>query len=301
VKEPDFTVFPPTLSNARVMIAGLGLMGGSLALALRERSGQLLGVDPDPGARLRAADLGLFVEVAARPEDLMLKPDVIILAAPVRASLRLIEALPGWHPGPALVLDICSTKVAIAHGLAGLPAEFMAFGGHPMCGREHGGITNADPALFLSAPFVFTALPNTSPEARIWAGRLAESLGSIPLWMEPEDHDRWVASTSHVPYLLACTLAAATPKEAAPLAASGYRSTARLAASSPAMMLDVLATNSTRIRVALSRLILTLREVEQYLEQPDLPALQGWLEAARAHHLALISESNGGTDLELAH
>lgn len=301
MNEPDFTEFPPTLSDARVMIAGLGLMGGSLALALRERSGQLLGVDPDPVARLRAADLGLFAEVAARPAELRLLPDVIILAAPVRASIRLIEALPGWHPGPALVLDICSTKVEVAGALAGLPDRFVALGGHPMCGREHGGIANADPILFRSAPFVFTPLSNTVPAARTWAERLAESLGSIPLWMAPEDHDRWVASTSHVPYLLACALAAATPEEAAPLAAAGYRSTARLAASPPAMMVDVLATNSTRIRSALSRLILTLREVEQRLEAPDLPALQGWLEAARSHHLALISESDGGIDLEPAH
>lgn len=296
MSDPDFTDSFPDLPDSRVAIVGLGLMGGSLAKALHGRCRGLLGVDLDPPTLDLASELGIFEALSEKAGELLPEADAIILAAPVRAVLSLISELPRLQPGPALVLDICSTKVEVARALSGLPSRFAAVGGHPMCGKEHSGLAYAEAGIFRQAPFAFTPLPNTPPAARRWAGRLADALGAEPLWMDAADHDRWVAATSHTPYLLACALAAATPADSAPLAGPGYRSTARLAASPPALMMDVISTNSEQVRRAVTRLLGALHQVEDSLNRGDYRSLQDWLESSRAHHLALIAHPDGSVE-----
>ncbi|MCI0521925.1 MAG: prephenate dehydrogenase/arogenate dehydrogenase family protein [Chloroflexi bacterium] len=234
-----------------IAIVGLGLMGGSLALALRGRCAWLAGVDPDPQAlaaarQFQAVDLATHDAAEALP-----RAEVVILAAPARAIIRLLSALPGLHPGAPIVLDVGSTKAHILRAMEALPERFDPIGGHPMCGKEQAGIAYAEAALFEGAPFAFTPLARTSPAARDFCQRLAALLGARPLWLDGETHDRWTAATSHLPYLLANALAGSVPLEAAPLVGPGYRSASRLAASSTRMMADILATNRANVLVAL--------------------------------------------------
>jgi prephenate dehydrogenase len=280
---------PPFFGCDRLAILGLGLMGGSLAMALRGHCAGLLGIDPDPAAVQLALEKGVVGRAATDPAELLAEAEVIILAAPVNTILELLQILPELHPGPAVVLDLGSTKSRIVEAMEKLPERFDPIGGHPMCGKERSGLANADPALFRGAPFAFTPLARTRPGARKFASTLAQALGANPLWLDPATHDRWVAATSHLPYLVSNALAACTPLEAAPLVGSGFRSATRLAPTSASMMLDILMTNRENVLAALGSFRQQLAQVESLLTACDYPALQEILETGALRQQSLTN------------
>jgi len=265
---------PGFLSSARVAILGLGLMGGSLALALKGKCAGLVGADPQPYARRLAMEGEVVERVSADPAEILPEADVVILAAPVQAIIDLIDKLPALHPGRAIVLDLGSTKRQILHAMGGLPERFDPIGGHPMCGKEKSSLAQAEATLFQGTPFAFIPLDRTSSKARVLADELARAVGALPLWLEAGVHDRWTAATSHLPYLAASALAICTPPEARPLIGPGFRGTARLAASSPVMMLDILATNRENILASLENYRGQLDILRDLLEREDFSALQ---------------------------
>ena len=280
--QPDF------LSNSRVAILGLGLMGGSLALKLRGRCAQLLGCDTDPTTLALARQQNLVDQVSDRPGDILPLSDLVILATPVRAILSLLDELPILHPGSAAVLDLGSTKVQIIERMQALPGRFDPLGGHPMCGKERGGLENADPNLYQSAPFALTPLPRTSLRLRRLAEQLVRLVGARPLWLEAETHDRWVAATSHVPYLVANALAAITPVETRPLVGPGLRSSTRLAPSGWSMMRDILETNRPNILAGLQRFRQQIEDLENRLETGDLAAVEQLTAQGARNYEALV-------------
>jgi prephenate dehydrogenase len=233
----------------------------------------------------------------------------VVLSAPVRANIELVKALPELVPAapaalPAqgfggdkpIVIDLGSTKTAICQAYAGLPVHFDPVGGHPMGGKERGGLENADAAIFHGVTFALTALPRTSSRARSVAEGLARLLGSHPIWMEAEAHDRWAAATSHLPYLLANALALATPAEAAALIGPGFRSTSRLAAGFTPMMLDVLLSNGENVLEAAGRFRRELEALETALRQGDEGALRESLERSAQRHAQLVQASTGSEE-----
>jgi len=280
--QPDF------LSNSRVAILGLGLMGGSLALKLRGRCAQLLGCDTDPTTLALARQQNLVDQLSDKPGDILPLSDLVILATPVRAILSLLDDLPDLHPGSAAVLDLGSTKVQIIERMQALPSRFDPLGGHPMCGKERGGLENADPNLYQSAPFALTPLPRTSLRLRRLAEQLVRLVGARPLWLEAETHDRWVAATSHVPYLVANALAAITPVETRPLVGPGLRSSTRLAPSGWSMMRDILETNRPNILAGLQRFRQQIEDLENRLETGDLAAVEQLTAQGARNYEALV-------------
>ncbi len=258
-----------SLAECRVLILGLGLMGGSLGLALQGRCAVRLGYDPSPQTVALALERSAVDQAASDLSAGLPLADLIVLAAPVRAILNWIERLPGLHPGPTVVIDLGSTKRQVCAALDRLPERFEPLGGHPMCGKERPGIENAEAGLYQQAPFALVRLERTSPRAAALAGQLVQAVGARPLWLAAETHDRWVAAVSHLPYLLSNALAAATPPEALPLAGPGLRSATRLAGSSLAMMGDILATNGDNVLAALAALRARLDGLEQALAASD--------------------------------
>jgi prephenate dehydrogenase len=284
------------LATAQVAVVGLGLMGGSLALALHQHCAALLGIDPDPASLRLAADSGVFERLSARPAELLCQADVVVLAAPVSAILNLLEELPALIPDPqkTIVLDFGSTKVQVSRAMQALPARFDPLPAHPMCGKERAGFGAAEAGLFKNRPFAFTRLERTSGRACRLAEELAEVLDARPLWLDPETHDRWAAAISHLPYLVASALAGMTPLEAAPLASSGFSSTTRVAATSPAVMLDTLLTNQANILAGLQVYRRQLDALEAALQQPDPAALEQLLRTAAGQRAAILSNSLSG-------
>jgi len=242
--------------NQTVAIIGIGLMGGSLALALAEHRAckKILAIDHNPAtcAHARARGIAATTELATCAEA-----DVIILATPVRTILELLPRVGALARAGTILMDLGSTKHAIAQAMNELPAHLQVIGAHPLCGKETAGFLSADANLFQNAVFALTPLARTSPATLAYAQSLAQRIGARPLIVEAEQHDRLLATTSHLPYLLAVTLMrvanerAQTDTELFTLAASGFRDTSRLAASDPTMMLDILMTNRANLAAAL--------------------------------------------------
>ena len=282
--EPGFR-----LKDANIAIIGLGLMGGSLALSLKPRCRRLSAYDPDL-ATLELARRQEIVHVAdSDPAKILAEADLVILACPVPAILDWLRRLPEYIQDPCIVLDIGSFKRTIVAALEALPANFDPIGGHPICGRERLSLENAERFLYRDAPFVLTPLSRTSPRARSAAMQIVESLGAHPIWLGAVDHDRILASTSHLPYLLSSALALATPEDAAPLIGPGFRSTARLAGTPSSMMLGVLLSNADNVLEAMTRFRHSLDLLESALKTADRDALQSTLNTSQTNYLSLIS------------
>jgi prephenate dehydrogenase len=281
------------LGEYPTILCGLGLMGGSLALALRRHCPVLYAVDPDP-ATLKLALQEKIVDCAA-PSLLSLcnrtnlQETLIILATPVSIILRLLDELPSILPGHVIVFDLGSTKKAIIERMQNLPERFDPLGGHPMCGKEHSGLVNAEASLFHNAPFALTPLERTSSEALSLALELVQAAGGKPILLDAQTHDRWVAATSHLPYLLANALAAITPLETAPLVGPGFRSTARLAVTPSSVMLDVLETNRDNILSSLQHFQERLNALQSALQANDLHTLAHILEQGSEQQTALFA------------
>lgn len=284
--DPDFDGDFP-LADSCVAVVGLGLLGGSLALGLRGHCAKIIGVDPDIQALEQALSRRIVDEGSTGIAGLNSQADVIILAAPVQSIIELIACLPQVHPASAVVLDVGSTKARIVQAMEGLPARFDPLGGHPMAGKEKLSLAHADAQLFQDAVFAFCPLPRTSLKARTFAVKLCRILQSKPLWMDAALHDRWVAATSHVPYLLSAALASGTPQDSAPLVGPGFRSTSRLAATPTSMMMDVLQTNQANILESLLSVRARLDEIEELFRRGDFEALKVLLDAGRERQRAL--------------
>jgi prephenate dehydrogenase len=271
-------------------------MGGSLASALRDHVRELRAADPDLAALELANQLGVVHRISVDPSEVLPGSDIVILAAPVQAILELIKLLPDLHPGSPVVLDLGSTKTQICQAMEALPERFDPVGGHPMCGKETSGLSSAEADIFKEATFALSALGRTSQRARDTADQIARVIGAVPLWIDPEVHDRWVAATSHVPYLLANALTLATPIEAAQLVGPGFRSTSRLAASFAPMMLDVLASNWENIHQALRSFRVELDIIESTLAQKDHALLEEVLARSAERHTELVVSSRGSVE-----
>ncbi|HLF25090.1 MAG TPA: prephenate dehydrogenase/arogenate dehydrogenase family protein [Anaerolineae bacterium] len=298
---------------------GLGLMGGSLALALRGQCAEVIGVDVDP-ATIEYAQRQAIIDRAVGV-DAPLDCDVLVLAIPVRAILNQLRQLsrseiplrlplsdlPLEGRGAArrasgtvvinqkstLIIDLGSTKRDILAAMNDLPKHFDPIGGHPLCGKESSGIASAAADLFRGATFVLSPLPRTSPRALALAQQLVAAIGAHPLLLDAEQHDRWVAVTSHLAYLLACVLVNTAERLNARavwrLVASGFRDTSRLAASDVTMMGDILRTNRPRILDALSAGRAELDRLAALIESQDEAALRAALSHTQQRRAQLFT------------
>lgn len=287
------------LQLSTLCIVGLGLMGGSLALALRAAEGLRFGVQRIIGVTRRSETLDAALEAGAidvGTTDLaegLRQADVIVLATPARTILRqLPEVGRSAKPG-ALVLDLGSTKAEICAALAGLPADIQSVGGHPMCGKEIGGFAVAEAGLYRGKTFVLCPLPHTSEAALAQARSLVDAIGAHAVVLDPVTHDRAVAAISHLPYAAAIALVNAIEAHSAPaglpwsLAASGFRDTSRLAASDVDMMLDVLLTNREAVLGWLDAYTAQLAALRGSLAAEDESALRAQLAMAQTRRAGL--------------
>lgn len=259
-------------------VVGLGLMGGSMARALRGYAETITGVDLNQAALDYALAEGV-VDIATDELYAGVNPaDVVILAAPVRVIIEMLEMRIGAYlRSNTLLIDIGSTKQDIVEAMAKLPIGVHAVGGHPMTGKEVGGIEEADAALYQNRPFVLCASRRTTPAARLRALELVAALGAVPIEMPAQRHDQIVAGISHLPYLLSAALVATIANRVDAqadgdywkLAAGGFRDTSRLAASDVTMMGDILSTNTQAVATLLAQFRMQLAMIETLLIAGD--------------------------------
>jgi prephenate dehydrogenase len=243
VTEPPFT---------RVVILGNGLIGGSIRQASQRAW---------PGSETIALDAGDDVAGVAGA-------DLIVLAAPVRANVALLDAVQPHITAATVITDTGSTKRAICAAAAARPAmDFI--GGHPMAGRAKGGAANARPDLFDGRPWILTPTPGNPADAVTRLDAFVSGLGAVPHVMTPELHDRFVGVVSHLPQLTSSALMHVVGKLAGDagleIAGAGLADTTRLAASPPDIWKDIAATNEDVLRDALDQLIHTLTDLRNTL------------------------------------
>lgn len=240
-------------------------MGGSLALALKGKCAALYGLDPHRATLELALSQNIVDYADTDPAKLVPEADLVILAAPVPAILALLEELPNFTPKPCVVLDLGSTKQLIVEAMSRLPDRFDPVGGHPICGKEKLTLANAERTLYYAAPFLLTPLKRTSPRALSAAHQIIEAIGAKATILDATEHDRILAFTSHLPFLLSSALALVTPRNVTSYIGPGFRSASRLAGTPSSMMLGVLQSNSKNVLDALHYLQSQLATFEMAL------------------------------------
>ena len=253
-------------------------MGGSLALGLSGKCAALYGIDP----HLPTLELALSQHIVdyadSDPAKLLPEADLVILSAPVPAILTLLEQLPTFTSNPCIVMDLGSTKKLIVESMSRLPERFDPIGGHPICGKEKLSLANAERTLYYAAPFLLTPLERTSSRAISAANQIIEALGAKANILDASEHDRILAATSHLPFLLASALALTTPDDFASFVGTGFKSTSRVAGTSSSMMLGVLQSNRENVLDALHELQNQLTEIESALSNEDFQKTGIYLE-----------------------
>jgi len=272
--------------NRRALVVGTGLIGGSIALALRRRGWHVSGMDLDPARQEEALATGVVDAVGDDPDA-----EVVFVAVPAAAVTATVQPLladPGRRPD-AVVTDVCGVKTAIVAG-----ADHPRFvGGHPMAGSEQVGLRGADPDLFEGAVWVLTPTATTDLASFDRLKGVISSLGADVLVLSAADHDRLVAVVSHVPHLVAATLmneaSAGAEQDAAllRLAAGGFRDMTRVAAGHPGIWPDICAENATAIVDALDGLVADLGRMRDQVAAHDRGALLGELQRASAARRSL--------------
>lgn len=257
-------------------VIGLGLMGGSMAMALRDRAETITGMDLDPAGRAYALKNGIVDHATDDLYDAVSEADTVILAAPVRIIAEMLNRRIGSYlRSNTLLIDLGSTKHDICEAMGKLPVGINAIGGHPMTGKEHSGIEAADADLYINAPFVLCPTRRTTPATRVRALDFIRALQANPIEMDADRHDKIVAGISHLPYILSACMVATVSKEAQKddafweLAAGGFRDTSRLAASDIRMMGDIMSTNTRAIATLLAQFRVQLATLETMLISGD--------------------------------
>jgi prephenate dehydrogenase len=261
----------------KIAALGLGLIGGSLALALRATglAEQLAGYDANLAMTRYALERGAITLACTTPEEAAREADLVVLATPVLAMRGLLARIAPVLKRGALVTDTASTKArVVAWAEALLPPHAAFVGGHPMAGRETSGIEAADARLFDGCVYCLTPTIGVASESMVMLSEIVERLGAHPVTLDAEQHDHYVAGISHLPFVLSTALAQTLGErqdwpEMARLAASGYRDTTRLAAGSPAMYRDICSTNKGAMLEMLDSLTAQLGIVRSLIEHCD--------------------------------
>lgn len=265
----------------QITIIGTGLIGGSFALALHKSGfrGRILGCDREPVLE-QAGKRGAIDAGFGDPSEAARGSDVIVLATPVGSIIDLIERIGPTVAPHSLLTDVGSTKMEIAaraRAVFGQQAGQRFLPGHPMAGKEQGGIEHADVNLFQGAVWVTTPLGETSAVAAGFL-ELVRGIGARVASMEPERHDRLCAWLSHLPQMLATALAASLGEEfssdaaALQLAGPALREMTRTAASPYSVWRDIALTNRANLQEALLALEQRLAHVRENLATRELAA-----------------------------
>jgi prephenate dehydrogenase len=298
-----------TLKPSQITIIGTGLIGGSLALALKKRkfTGRIVGCDRPPVLE-RAQEKGAIDVALTNPADAVQGSAIIILATPVVAIIDLIERLGPALPAKTLLTDVGSTKsevVARARNIFGKAAPQRFLATHPMAGKEQSGVEFADADLFQGAAWFVTPLPGQNIDSGLggefleWIEKIGARIANLP----PQQHDHLCAWISHLPQMISTALAASLVDEFgdAPLLEAGgraLREMTRISSSPYSMWRDIALTNKKDIAEALLKLEQRLAHLRENLDSRQLAA-----EFERAHELkkekpakSIPPRRHGGTE-----
>lgn len=262
-----------------IAIVGTGLIGTSLALAIKDSNLQVdvVGTDYDGSARSGAQKSGAFKRVESRLANVIRGADVVVFAIPVMAMREMMEATASEFEDGCVVTDVGSSKrVVLQWAEEVLPKSVSFVGGHPMAGKEKSGPENADGTLFKGKAYCIIPSPTAARSAVSSVTTLAESIGARPFFIGVDEHDSFVAAASHLPFMMSVALMGCTSKSAnwddiGQLASTGFGDLSRLASGDPVMHRDICITNREPIVAWMDSYIRELYDLRNLLATEDGP------------------------------
>lgn len=269
-----------------VAIVGVGLIGGSIGLALRERklAQKIIGVGRHQQTLDVARKLGAIDHGVTNLANGVSQAQLVIVATPVDTIAERVVQASAACPAGALITDAGSTKVSIVSAVdAGLAARRSGprfVGSHPLAGDHRTGPEHARGDLFDGRVVVITPTEHTRPAAVTEISGFWQSLGANVRSMKPSEHDAALAITSHLPHVVAIALAAATPTELLPLTAGGWKDTTRIAGADPELWQAIFTANRERVLEAIDQMDQVFGSLRESLEQGDNETLRQILETA---------------------
>lgn len=258
-----------------VVIYGVGLIGGSVGMALRQRglAEEVIGVGRYQASLDRAVELGALDRGCLDLDVAVASADLVLVATPVDQIVSHIARIREVCPDSCLVTDAGSTKSRIVQqvetdGAAGT-VKGCYIGSHPLAGSEQSGVDAASADLFSGRTVILTPLPDSPLDQIQTLQQFWEGMGAHVGCMSPEEHDEALAQTSHMPHTVASALAASTPAEWLPLAATGWRDTTRIASGDVGLWVEILMQNRDDVLVALERFKKELSDLEHAISDSD--------------------------------
>jgi prephenate dehydrogenase len=274
-----------------VTIIGLGLIGGSIGLALRQgkkSSWEIVGHSRRPETVAKALSVDAIERGEPNLEDAVKRAELVIIATPVLTVKEIFSRIAPYLPSGCIVTDTGSTKVQVMKWAEEmLPPTVHFTGGHPMAGRETYGIEAARADLFQRCTYCLTPSDKASPESIDTVVDMTKNLGAIPFFIDAQEHDNLVAGISHLPILLSAALVSVTTKnpswsKMSRLAASGYHDLTRLASGNPEVNSHIWLSNREAILSWLDRFIQELERYRQLAAEGDEHLEQALTEANKA-------------------
>lgn len=271
-----------------IAIIGMGLIGGSLALALKKSgyNGTIIGCDASMESLQHAMNIGVVDRIYQQAKDAVMNADLVILAVPVGCYVQLFEEIARYLSPHVVVTDVGSVKGHVKKVAEKyLPNYIQFLGGHPMAGSEKGGIKAATPFLFENAYYFLAPNDNTERGTIERVENLVKRIGAFPVVVEAHEHDKIVAQISHVPHLAAVLVANLLKKRNStsyiPFVGGGFRDTTRIAAGNPRMWKDIFFYNKDAIVEGIESLEGMLQDFKRKLLNAEGVAILEELEKAK--------------------
>ena len=289
---------PTPLPDATMLLVGTGMIGGSVALALKRHSsiGRVIGFDRSAEALERAQQLGVVDDIAPEIKPALKQADWVVLAQPVASMVEMLGEF-AILPPSAILTDVGSVKGAIVAEARRVLGDALPrfVPGHPLAGGEISGVDAALPGLFEGCRCALTPLPETDSEALAAVQQLWRSLGAEVLELDAFEHDQKLALTSHLPHVLAYVTMMQLPETEralyARLAGGGFRDFTRIAGSDAELWRDICLLNRDDLLRCLRRYGTDLQQITELLEKSDGEGLQAWFRDAQAARAELLAEA----------
>ena len=273
-----------------VGIIGVGMIGGSIAHALREQQvcQKIIGIDPSAETLAWALNANLIEKGWQQVADCPEVPQVVIICVPVASMRAVFAQCKDWFSQCSAVTDVGSTKQSVIADLQAVctPAPTNFVPAHPIAGREQSGVQAAVPGLFSGKKVIVTPTPETSPESLMQITEVWQQIGAEVEYMNADSHDQILAATSHLPHALAFALVDCLAKQTQTpeifrYAAGGFSDFTRIASSDPALWRDICVANQPALIDAIERFEQTLKKLRESLQAHDAEALQCMFQDAK--------------------
>ena len=274
----------------RLCVIGVGLIGGSLARALRDAGfcREVVGAGRNPANLQTAVDLGVIDRYETDLARAVAGADMVLISVPLGAMPAVFSAIKGHLAGHAILTDAGSAKggviEAARQAFDGLPAAFVP--GHPIAGTEQSGVEASFASLYQDRRVILTPLPETDAQATARVREMWEAAGAEVVEMDPVHHDAVLAATSHLPLVLAYTLVESLTRlgdsgEVFEYAAGGFRDFTRIASSDPVMWRDICLANGDAIQLMIEHFVADLQELTEAIQNRDGQQLLDLFTSAR--------------------